>query len=115
MGQVGLAFCPEWTGSVVIVSEVTTRLPVWAMHQYASAILDALQPTKYVVLILFARCDLIDSRCMTARTSLLDSYPVPSYITAEPVPYHEAPIRYLATPTPTPELVRALNTTHIHR
>jgi hypothetical protein len=29
--------------------------------------------------------------------ALLDTYAIPAYITANPVPFHEAPIRYLRT------------------
>lgn len=74
--QVGLVFNPKWTQSTIIISEALTRLPVWAMHQYASTILGSLQPSK---------------------VSLLDTYAVPSYITEEPVPYQDALLRYLAT------------------
>ncbi|KAG6888435.1 hypothetical protein C0995_008252 [Termitomyces sp. Mi166 len=74
--QVGLAFNPSWTKSTIIVSEPFTRLPVWAMHQYASVILDALKP---------------------AKVALLDTYSAPAYISEKPVPFEDAPLRYLAT------------------
>lgn len=44
--EVGLVFNPEWTGANVIVSEVLSRLPVWAMHPYAQAIIDQLKPDR---------------------------------------------------------------------
>ncbi|KDR79097.1 hypothetical protein GALMADRAFT_154087 [Galerina marginata CBS 339.88] len=74
--QIGLAFNPKWTKSTVIVSETLSRLPLYAMHTYAKSILDSLNPK---------------------RVSLLDSYPAPTYATDEPIPFHEAPIRYLST------------------
>ncbi|KAG6908442.1 hypothetical protein DXG01_004525 [Tephrocybe rancida] len=74
--QAGLIFSPEWTISTIIVSEVLTRLPVWSMHRYVSAILDALKPSKVV---------------------LLDTYSAPAYISEQPVPFEDAPLRYLAT------------------
>ncbi|KAG6866160.1 hypothetical protein C0991_008114 [Blastosporella zonata] len=74
--QIGLAFNPGWTNSTIFVSEALTRLPIWAMHQYVTAILDGLKPTKVV---------------------LLDTYPAPAYISAHPVPFEDAPLRYLAT------------------
>lgn len=36
--------------------------------------------------------------------SLLDSYPLPTYITPDPLPFHDAPIRYLST-SPQPLLL----------
>ncbi|KAH0579156.1 hypothetical protein J132_03351 [Termitomyces sp. J132] len=74
--QVGLVFNPSWTKSIIIVSEAFTRLPVWAMHQYASTILHALMP---------------------AKVALLDTYSAPAYISEKPVPFEDAPLRYLAT------------------
>lgn len=74
--QVGLAFRPEWTEATVIISEVLTRLPLWAMFHYAFTILETLKPTS---------------------VALLDTYPVATYITAAPVSFQDAPIRYLST------------------
>ncbi|KAG6844855.1 hypothetical protein H0H87_003098 [Tephrocybe sp. NHM501043] len=73
--QVGLFFNPDWTSSTIIVSEVLTRLPVWAMHQYVFAILDALKP---------------------AKVALLDAYPAPAYISERRILFEDAPLRYLA-------------------
>ncbi|KAF5381793.1 hypothetical protein D9615_005508 [Tricholomella constricta] len=74
--QVGLVFNPTWTKATIIISEALTRLPAWSMHQYASTILGSLTPPK---------------------VALFDAYPVPSYMTEEPVPLQDAPLRYLAT------------------
>jgi len=76
--QVGLVFNPKWTKTTIIISEALTRLPVWSMHQYAFTMLDYFKPPK---------------------GSLLDTYAVPSYIKEEPVPFQDAPLRYLATST----------------
>ncbi|KAJ7489551.1 hypothetical protein FB451DRAFT_1081218 [Mycena latifolia] len=81
--QVGLLFRPSWTKSVVLVSEVTTRLPLWAMHPYARAVLEALQPSS---------------------VALLDTYAVPAYIAEERISYSDAPLRYLCTDAPIPAL-----------
>ncbi|KAJ7100636.1 hypothetical protein B0H15DRAFT_816764 [Mycena belliarum] len=81
--QVGLLFRPSWTKSVVLVSEVTTRLPLWAMHPYARAVLDALQPSS---------------------VALLGTYDVPAYIAEERIAYSDAPLRYLCTDAPTSSL-----------
>ncbi|RDB26691.1 hypothetical protein Hypma_005282 [Hypsizygus marmoreus] len=81
--KVGLVFNPEWTNATVIISEALTKLPVWAMHDYASTILDALKPPK---------------------VSLLDTYPVPSYIADKPPSFQDAPLRYLATSTIDPAI-----------
>jgi hypothetical protein len=74
--QVGLIFNPSWTQANVLISEVTTRLPSWAMHRYAEVVIQQLKPPS---------------------VALLDTYAVPAYISAEPVPYHEAPARQLRT------------------
>ncbi|KAK0440973.1 hypothetical protein EV421DRAFT_1904906 [Armillaria borealis] len=74
--SVGLCFNPKWTSATIIISEVTTRLPIWAMNEYGKQILETLKPSK---------------------VSLLDIYPVPSYITSEPLTFQNAPIRYLST------------------
>lgn len=74
--QVGLIFSPPWTRATIIISEVLTRLPVWAMHRYASTILDSVNPLKL---------------------SLLDTYAVTSYITEAPISHDNAPLRYLST------------------
>ncbi|KAK0463702.1 uncharacterized protein EV420DRAFT_1618658 [Desarmillaria tabescens] len=74
--SMGLCFNPKWTSATIIISEVTTRLPIWAMNEYGKQILETLRPS---------------------RVSLLDIYPVPSYITSEPLTFQNAPIRYLST------------------
>ncbi|KAG5645964.1 hypothetical protein DXG03_004756 [Asterophora parasitica] len=84
--QVGLMFNPSWTKNTIIISEALTRLPPWAMHPYASTILDSLKPSK---------------------VSLLDTYAAPSYITEDPVPLHDAPLRYLATASVVPAVKSA--------
>ncbi|PPQ82693.1 hypothetical protein CVT25_009423 [Psilocybe cyanescens] len=76
--QVGLVFNPTWTSSTVIISEVLSKLPLSAMHPYASAILESLTPNSLAV---------------------LDTYPTPTYATDVLIPYHDAPIRYLTSET----------------
>ncbi|KAH8112852.1 Svf1-like-domain-containing protein [Phellopilus nigrolimitatus] len=71
---IGLVFKPSWAASPVIVSEALTRLPVWAMHAYAEAILGRWKPSRVVV---------------------IDAYSTATYISATPIPHHEAPLRYL--------------------
>jgi hypothetical protein len=44
--QVGMVFNPEWTDAIVVVSEVLTRLPVWAQYPYAEYAIEQLKPTK---------------------------------------------------------------------
>ncbi|KAH7922729.1 hypothetical protein BV22DRAFT_1197200 [Leucogyrophana mollusca] len=73
--QVGLLFAPSWAGAVVLVSETTTRLPLWAMSRYAEAVVARFQPSSVV---------------------LLDSYATLGYISPDPLPPHDAPVRYLA-------------------
>ncbi|KAH7905724.1 hypothetical protein BJ138DRAFT_1017328, partial [Hygrophoropsis aurantiaca] len=73
--QIGLLFEPSWVGAVVLVSEATAKLPLWAMNRYAEAVINHLQPSSVV---------------------LLDSYAVHAYISSEPVIPHDAPVRYLA-------------------
>ncbi|KZV64261.1 hypothetical protein PENSPDRAFT_174709 [Peniophora sp. CONT] len=72
---VGMVFAVKGEANVV-VSEATTTLPVWAMNAYAARVLELFKPSK---------------------VSLLDSYPVPMYISNAPQPFSEAPIRYLQT------------------
>ncbi|KDQ52931.1 hypothetical protein JAAARDRAFT_162445 [Jaapia argillacea MUCL 33604] len=74
--QAGSLFTPAWMTGTVLVSEVTTRLPIWAMHRYAHWILSTLKPSK---------------------VSILDTYPVPSYISSHPTSVYDAPVRYLCT------------------
>lgn len=74
--QIGLVFNPPWTKSTIIISEVLSRLPVYAMHPYAEKIINTLQPSN---------------------TALLDSYPVPTYASNDPPSLQDAPIRYLST------------------
>jgi len=73
--QVGFLFKPSSTRTVVLVSEATTTLPLWSMNKYVNDILDRLQPSAI---------------------SILDMYPIQSYISSEPLPVHEAPVRYLS-------------------
>ncbi|KAF5354103.1 hypothetical protein D9756_007272 [Leucocoprinus leucothites] len=74
--QIGMVFTPKWTTANVVISEALSRLPVWAMHTYAKAIIDTLKPTTL---------------------ALLDEYSVPGYISNKPIPLPDAPIRYLST------------------
>jgi len=74
--QVGLVFNPSWTQATVLVSEVTIRLPSWAMHSYAQVVIDHLKPSS---------------------VALLDTYATPAYISAHALPHHEAPLRLLRT------------------
>ncbi|KAF8910325.1 hypothetical protein CPB85DRAFT_683723 [Mucidula mucida] len=73
---VGLLFTPAWSKSTVLVSEVTTRMPIWAMDRYAKSVIAELLPTS---------------------VSLLDTYVAPTYISPEPIPFHVAPVRTLST------------------
>ncbi|TFK68046.1 hypothetical protein BDN72DRAFT_62943 [Pluteus cervinus] len=72
--QVGLTFKPSWTDAAVVISELFVRLPLWAMHPYVEAILEAIQPERVFV---------------------LDIYPTHTYITSAPSPLRTASIRYL--------------------
>jgi len=81
--QVGLLFRPSWTQAAVLVSEVTTRLPLWAMHPYARTVLDALKPKS---------------------VALLDTYAVSAYISDARIAYPEAPLRFLTTGAPSTAL-----------
>jgi glyoxylate carboligase len=47
VGQVGLIFNPPWTEAVILLSEVTAKLPPWAMHRYAQELVDSVQPSRY--------------------------------------------------------------------
>jgi hypothetical protein len=49
--QIGFVFNPKWTKANVIVSEALSRLPVWAMHPYAQAVIDTCKPSLYVAFI----------------------------------------------------------------
>ncbi|KAF7303713.1 Membrane-bound transcription factor site-2 protease-like [Mycena indigotica] len=72
--EVGLLFQPRWIAAPVVISEVSTRLPLWAIRQYATTILDSVQPERLI---------------------LLDEYPAPAYISSSRLV--KAPIRYLST------------------
>lgn len=48
---IGLVFRPSWTASSVIISEPFSKLPAWAMYEYAQAILEYWKPSKYESLI----------------------------------------------------------------
>ncbi|KAJ7231285.1 hypothetical protein B0H12DRAFT_211030 [Mycena haematopus] len=84
--QVGLLFQPNWTKATVLVSEVTTRLPLWGMHPYARTVLDALKPKS---------------------VAYLDTYAVSTYISDARITYSDAPLRFLTTGTPTTALTSA--------
>ncbi|KAJ7653303.1 hypothetical protein DFH06DRAFT_1205270 [Mycena polygramma] len=84
--QVGLLFRPSWTQAVVLVSEVTTRLPLWAMHPYARAVLEKLQPKNF---------------------ALLDTYAVSAYISDDRIALSDAPLRFLSTDPPATALTSA--------
>ncbi|KAG1883688.1 hypothetical protein F4604DRAFT_1735964 [Suillus subluteus] len=73
--QAGLLFKPSSTRAVVLVSEATTALPLWSMNKYVNDILNRLQPSAI---------------------SILDVYSVQNYISSEPLPVYEAPVRYLS-------------------
>lgn len=73
--QVGLLFKPSSTRAVVLVSEVTTALPLWSMNKYVNDILDRLQPSAI---------------------SILDVYSIQSYISSELLPVYGASVRYLS-------------------
>jgi len=105
--QVGLLFQPSWITGTVLVSEVTTKLPVSTMYRYAKCVLDAFEPSSL---------------------ALLDSYPMSSYMSPDTM--HNAPVRYLcvdalppktaAQPYSPPNLIQSttasfLNVFHVHR
>ncbi|KAL1719670.1 hypothetical protein EV715DRAFT_290099 [Schizophyllum commune] len=76
---VGSLYTPEYTPAVILASETSVRLPIWAMNAYAKAILSEIQPSS---------------------VHILDTYAVPSYITDTPESSpRSAPIRYLRTPS----------------
>ncbi|KAF5342752.1 hypothetical protein D9757_014510 [Collybiopsis confluens] len=75
--QVGLVFSLET--AAVVVSETSTRLPIAFMHPYAQTLAGQLKASSF---------------------SLLDIYPTPTYVSSEPIPFHDAPIRYLSTTQP---------------
>ncbi|KAJ7889889.1 hypothetical protein B0H14DRAFT_3081832 [Mycena olivaceomarginata] len=79
--QVGLLFRPSWTQAVVLVSEVTTRLPLWGMHLCARTVVDALKPKRWAGRIMFG---------------------IQRYSSA--IPYLDAPLRFLATDAPSATL-----------
>ncbi|KAK7062569.1 hypothetical protein VNI00_000057 [Paramarasmius palmivorus] len=74
--QVGLIFNPSWTEATIVVSETFTRLPVLAMADYASTLVDEVTPQ---------------------RVTILDIYPASTYISPVAIPTHDAPIRYLSS------------------
>ena len=100
-------FNPPWTKSNIIISEVFSDLPLHAMHPYAESILDSLKPSRCFDL---SSLSLVISKLdINKSVSLLDSYPVPTYATAHPVPIHDNPIRYLTT-SPKPNFLVSNNT-----
>ncbi|KAG8221589.1 hypothetical protein J3R82DRAFT_1833 [Butyriboletus roseoflavus] len=85
---VGLLFRPSWTSAVIVVSEAQTRtrLPLFTMTTYTTAIIERLQPTS---------------------VAILDSYPTQVYISPRVISQESAPIRYLSIgekPVPDSEL-----------
>ncbi|KAG9311324.1 hypothetical protein JVU11DRAFT_8422 [Chiua virens] len=74
---VGSLFCPSWTNAIVVVSEaeIRTRLPLFAMTTYTTAMIERLKPTS---------------------VAILDSYPTQTYISSQVIPQDRAPIRYLS-------------------
>lgn len=44
---IGLVFRPSWTASTIIISEPFSKLPSWAMYEYAHAVLEHWEPSKY--------------------------------------------------------------------
>jgi hypothetical protein len=46
--QVGLVFQLKWTSGFMIVSKAFSRLPIWAMHPYMQATLDAMKLSSCV-------------------------------------------------------------------
>ncbi|TFK96522.1 hypothetical protein BDV98DRAFT_576046 [Pterulicium gracile] len=76
--QVGLLFSRSVAGKTVtvVISEVTTTLPVHAMHQYAEFVLDQIQPS---------------------RISMIDTYSAASYISKKNIDYVNAPVRYMTS------------------
>jgi len=73
--EVGTVYRPPWAKSVVIVSEITTKLSIQAMHAYAEAILDFWDSESVMI---------------------LDSYSVASYIAGRPTSLQSAPTRILS-------------------
>ncbi|KIY50203.1 hypothetical protein FISHEDRAFT_71816 [Fistulina hepatica ATCC 64428] len=84
--ETGQVFTPAFTKALVLVSEATARLPLWAMYPYAIAILAETEPT--------------------ART-ILDAYALPAYISAHDEPPLAPPIRYLCNGAPPPTTAHA--------
>ncbi|KAK7044825.1 membrane-bound transcription factor site-2 protease-like protein [Favolaschia claudopus] len=84
--QVGLLFRPAWTQAAVLVSEVSTRLPLWAMRAYTRAVLGAIKPTD---------------------VALLDAYAASVYISDARTTFVDAPLRYLSTSAPSTTLSSA--------
>ncbi|KAH9956164.1 hypothetical protein BC827DRAFT_1233173 [Russula dissimulans] len=74
--MIGLVYLPSLSDAAIIVSEASGTLPTWAMRPYAEAILSIYKPKRIL---------------------LLDSYPVPTYISSEQLEAHRAPVRYLST------------------
>lgn len=68
-------------------------MPVWAMCPYAQGVFDALKPSRYVYVPYLVHGKANDY----ISVALLDTYAVPAYISANPIAFHEAPIRYLRT------------------
>lgn len=80
----------------MLVSEATTRLPSWAMHSYALVVVEHLKPSRQVfILPVIAYASF--TKIILNSVALLDTYAAPAYITVNPVPHHEAPLRALRT------------------
>ncbi|KAF9527186.1 hypothetical protein CPB83DRAFT_856518 [Crepidotus variabilis] len=74
--QIGLIFNPAWTSSTIIVSESFSRLPLTVMHSFAQAVFASLKPKNIAI---------------------LDTYPLPTYVSNTRSSFYDAPLRYLST------------------
>lgn len=92
----GLLFRPSWTSAVIIVSEAETRtrLPLFAMTTYTTAIINRLQPTRYVLSGIY--CGILRDRSPSPSVVILDSYPTKVYISPRAISQDNVPIRYLS-------------------
>ncbi|KAL1744093.1 hypothetical protein HDZ31DRAFT_64444 [Schizophyllum fasciatum] len=76
---VGTLYAPKYTSAVILASETTVRLPIWAMNAYVKTAIAELLPSSM---------------------NVLDTYAVPAYIIdASDASPRSAPIRYLRTPS----------------
>lgn len=66
--QVASVFNPPWTKSNIIISEVSSELPLHAMHPYAETILDSLKPSRYYAFVhLFLIISNLIIKCIPPR------------------------------------------------